>query len=261
MRIPCLLVPNDLVILTLFIPFLISIALRNLHHAASGFALLTIGLNICVLTIFQSRGGLILSIIAIVLTCCLFKSRRLLAIPFLCLLIVLLSDYLWGFALFGKLKNVWYSRAPAWAAAWEMFTDSPWLGTGPRSFGHLYFSYQQKTALPAWLIVDKRIMPWAHNLYLETLAEQGVPGILSFGILIKFMISDSVAMIRSRNRDIRFIAVGLFSSLVTFLMAGMFELSFIRHWVVIVFFTMAALIATAGLKTHGQQSWQDFHKN
>ena len=69
------------------------------------------------------------------------------------------------------------SRFDSWGVAWTMWRSAPWIGTGPHTFvDHSWRLRPQETAF----------IPWAHSLYLELLAEQGLLGLgvcLSLGVL------------------------------------------------------------------------------
>ncbi len=187
---------------------------------------------------------MILSIMSI---CCfglIYQSRYILPIVVISIVLIIVIDCMRGFLFISKLGGVWHSRIPAWIAAWSMFTDSPLIGHGPRSFGELYAEYQLKLSLPEWLVVDRRIMPWAHNLYLETLAEQGIIGLTIFMLMIKHILSSIFVLLKSSSEYINLLGKSVFSSLIIILVGNMFELSFIRHWFVIFFFVIISFIVT-----------------
>ena len=241
---PYLLVPNDLILLPILIPFLLVIIHSNPASFFGILSVLTIILNVAVITIFQSRGCMILSIMSI---CCfglIYQSRYILPIVVIIIVLIIVIDCMRGFLFISKLGGVWHSRIPAWIAAWSMFTDSPLIGHGPRSFGELYAEYQLKLSLPEWLVVDRRIMPWAHNLYLETLAEQGIIGLTIFMLMIKHILSSIFVLLKSSSEYINLLGKSVFSSLIIILVGNMFELSFIRHWFVIFFFVIISFIVT-----------------
>ena len=63
--------------------------------------------------------------------------------------------------------------------ALSMFVDAPILGHGPHTFGLFYLDYLHRLEIPAWISVDPRPLSWAHNVYLQVLAEQGIVGALA----------------------------------------------------------------------------------
>ena len=73
-----------------------------------------------------------------------------------------------GFPLAGRFLDgpLLENRVYLWDRAWLLFKRSPWLGHGLHTF-----------SLNA-------VLPWPHNLFLETLAEQGILGLTSLCALL-----------------------------------------------------------------------------
>ncbi len=69
-------------------------------------------------------------------------------------------------------------RATYWAAAIRMFESSPLVGTGPGTWSPLRVSFTH-SGEPDYYI------PHAHNLYVQTLAEFGIVGVLA-GLVVAF---------------------------------------------------------------------------
>src|SRR5262249_44177795 len=67
-------------------------------------------------------------------------------------------------------------RMAHWFAAWNMFNDYPWLGVGIGNYGVVYPLY----GLREWPFS----LGHAHNFYLNTLAETGVIGFLSYVFMV-----------------------------------------------------------------------------
>jgi putative inorganic carbon (HCO3(-)) transporter len=65
-------------------------------------------------------------------------------------------------------------RLHFWHAAWAIFLDHP-LGTGAGTFGVVHAAYQQD---PRFYAADP------HNLYLQTAAEMGVPGVTAIAAML-----------------------------------------------------------------------------
>jgi putative inorganic carbon (HCO3(-)) transporter len=66
-------------------------------------------------------------------------------------------------------------RVAHWQAAWDMWTDHPWLGVGIGNFEPIYPHY----ALPLWPLP----LGHAHNYYLNIAAEAGALGLLAYLLL------------------------------------------------------------------------------
>jgi len=64
-----------------------------------------------------------------------------------------------------------------WRSAWNMFADHPVLGVGPAGFGTLYVPHY---FLPE---ASQREHTHPHNIFVQTLAESGIVGIVTFGTL------------------------------------------------------------------------------
>jgi O-antigen ligase len=115
-------------------------------------------------------------------------------------------------------------RIGAQATAIEMFLSHPFLGVGAGNFPPLYQEYSR------WLGLRTRSAEYTpHNLYLETLAETGVIGLVAF--LITFMVP-LVTLWRARRawpvetragRDHLELSYGLEIALFGWLVAGIFE--------------------------------------
>jgi putative inorganic carbon (HCO3(-)) transporter len=71
-------------------------------------------------------------------------------------------------------------RVSFWRAAFDIFRDHPLTGTGPGTFGAVHARYQRDVRFYA---------RDAHNLYVQTLAEMGIPGALALGFLVLTIIS------------------------------------------------------------------------
>jgi len=66
-------------------------------------------------------------------------------------------------------------RVAHWQAAWQMWTDHPWLGVGIGNYEPVYPRY----ALPQWPLA----LGHAHNYYLNIAAETGIIGLAAYLVL------------------------------------------------------------------------------
>jgi O-antigen ligase len=127
-------------------------------------------------------------------------------------------------------------RTDLWSTAWAMFQDAPLLGKGPHAFG-----------------VFHRI-PWAHNLYLEVMAEQGLLGLVALGGLLACGIVTGWKVAHSPVENARYLGVGAVASLIGMCGAGVVELSLVREWVVITLFLLLGIIARLVLAAEAASS-------
>ncbi len=63
-------------------------------------------------------------------------------------------------------------RLAHWQAAYEMWADEPWLGQGVGNYAAVYPAYY----IPPWT----EALGHAHNLFLNTLAETGIIGLIAY---------------------------------------------------------------------------------
>jgi O-antigen ligase len=132
-----------------------------------------------------------------------------LALPLLILLLVLPPNEL--IARFGEITTepdmTIDARADIWGNTMREVAASPWTGVGLGAYEHGLYRF--KTTAPTSTV------DFAHNDYLQVLAELGIPGAALVGAVaawILFRCSYVVLMRRSPNWEL---AVGLFGSLVT----------------------------------------------
>lgn len=71
-------------------------------------------------------------------------------------------------------------RDSIWATSWTMFSDRPWRGVGLGQFKWNYIDAQQRM-LQRWPHLKFQYTHWAHNEFLQWMAESGI-----FGALLMF---------------------------------------------------------------------------
>jgi len=171
---------------------------------ATGFALsLIFAFAIAITT---SRAALIYNVVICLLAGAAYvktrtdHSYRLLKISGLVLFLLVCSQYLlppiavwtretlvalgidakdWGMlTTLEKLGHVagYTVRLSEWHKAWTMFLASPWLGVGISQYGWYSFLYQAQPVFSD--VLKPQLFSHPHNLFLETLAELGVVGLV-----------------------------------------------------------------------------------
>ena len=219
-------------------------------------AALSILLSLSAICLVRSRGAFVVMLISLSCAALLTRWRLGLLCSAAVLVVALTIDSVSGFPLLSKFGRVLDDRLSLWTAAWAMFRDAPWFGHGFHTFVLFYHAYLQGVELSAWVPIDQHAsVPWAHNLYLETLAEQGVigfaglSGMLGFGLLTVWRVRQTLPL------EACFLASGVFAGLVGFCVAAMVELSFLRQWVVMILFVLlgvgARLVAVQTQDTKG----------
>jgi len=241
---PVLVVKNDVTFFAIIVPLSLALLLRHPRSIFGVVAMLSMLLSIVVIGIFQSRVAMLTLIVSVACFFSFFRPKLGFMCGFTVLIIILLIDSLMGFPLIGRYIHHWdgSGRIPLWLSAWEMFLDAPILGKGPHTFVIFYNSYLHNLDLPSWLFVDPRVVPWAHNLYLEVLAEQGIIGIMAFCFLLANGLSGMQKFRYTTSSEIKILGYGALSALVSFCFSAIFELTFLRLWVVLVMFTLLGVI-------------------
>jgi hypothetical protein len=251
---PILLVPNDITFLATITPFSLALLLQKTPRPVKVLTTLSIVLSVLIVCLLRSRAALLTMMISVICLAAVMRPRFGLmwgGAVFVAVLLLLIIDGLLGFPMIAKHGSVWDTRIPLWLAAWQMFLDAPLLGHGPHTFILFYQSYLHDLALPDWLPVDHRVIPWAHNLYLEVLAEQGIVGFGGLGLLLTCAISTAWNAQHAAQGEVRIFAASVFASLISFCVAAALELSFLRQWVVVMLF--AILGVSAQLSVYSKQ--------
>jgi O-antigen ligase len=241
--------PNDVCFLAVMLPAALAVS-RHSRRWFDGLlaivaTLATIGASVAL----TSRLGLAMALLAIVLSVG-FRSQRwrsAIGTGLLGMACALVVDATFGFQLLHKTIAVtWLSRLPPWLVALAMFRDAPLVGHGPRTYGVLFDDYYLPLSISNWMA--PRHTPWAHSLFLETLAEQGLLGLAA--LLAMLVAGLGLAFDRRAKGVGEAVRASVRAGLVLLLVAAAFESSFVRLWVVIAtFFWLGVAAATVPLRT------------
>jgi O-antigen ligase len=240
--------PNDVILLAVLAPFGIVLAYikQSFFSAAlSGFALV---LGLVAIVLLQSRTGLATFAVSVSFVLMLTHPRLAAYVLSISLIVVGTLDASLGFPLLGKFQTLVGPRLALWWVAWEMFLDAPIFGHGPHAFGQLYERYLAMPQLPSWLPIEERYTPWPHNIYLELLAERGVIGFAAFALVFFQFIRTAWENYASATGHSRVEWAGLLGALAGLAFAGLWELTLLRLWVVLIIFAMLGM-ATCLFKT------------
>lgn len=257
---PILVVKNDVTFLAVVAPLSLALMYCEFRGLVGVTATVSLLLSIVVVGVFQSRVAMVTMVASLVCTAGLLRPRLGLACGLASLVLILCIDAFLGFPLVAKFVLRWdgSGRIPLWLAAVAMFRDAPLLGHGPHTFVLFYRSYLEGLTLPSWLFTEPRIVPWAHNLYLEVLAEQGIVGLVSLGFLLACGLSQAWKIQRTAAGEVRTFGAAALGGLVGLCLAGTIELSLLRHWVVVTIFVLLGVIANLSFSQTIGGSTDDF---
>jgi putative inorganic carbon (hco3(-)) transporter len=126
-------------------------------------------------------------------------------------------------------------------AAWHVFMDHPILGVGPGHFAAFYSNpYSNRIGL-----IQQTKGYRGHNLYLETLAETGLIGLLSL-LAIVFVVMRALwrehELLAQRCPELDYMAIGFLLSLAAYAVSAVFaHLSYQRYFWLLVAVSSAAV--------------------
>jgi O-antigen ligase len=226
---PMIVVPNDFTFVALVMPLSALFLAPRYGRAKRIVAGLSITISLAAITLLRSRVSLLTAFVSLTSFAALKRPRLALVAVTSLLLIFVATDAALGFALLGKFFHLANDegvtgRISLWSAAWVLFLESPWTGHGPHTF--VFESVR-----------------WVHNLYLEALAEQGIPGFLALLILLSYGLWSARDACRSGSEGAASLGGATFAALAGFCFAALFELTFLRQWVPLVLFTLLGVAA------------------
>ena len=121
-------------------------------------------------------------------------------------------------------------------AALQMFRDHPIFGVGPGNYSRHYLSYSEQIGLDPRLAARE-----AHSLYLGSLAETGIIGGCALVVVLWLALRGAWRARRAFRGSDALLAEGIFVSLVSFLVAGLFlHAAYPRYLWILVAFGFAA---------------------
>lgn len=135
------------------------------------------------------------------------------------------------------------TRLTLWSVALQMFRQKPLLGWGLSQFKMLYSTYISKWT---WDLIRGRGSFYAHNLFLNVMAELGILGLLALLWMVKILI-ESAWKFCLQDKPEKWVLVG---ALCVFLVANTFDVIFISSYAsLLVFCLMSALIVVESKAT------------
>lgn len=232
-------VPNDFILIAICLPFILAFIVRK----RSLVVLYSAGFLICVAAILvsHSRSAIAIAIFSIYFFFAMHKKSFFPKTIFAIFLFFVIFEIIGSSSFLSRIKNynvLCETRIPLWVAAWNLWTEDIFFGHGAYSFVKLYQQKIEPSMLAACSLVDKRLTPWPHNLYLEVLSNYGLIGAIPFFLLVFWMLKTSYQSTKMADDSIRPIAIGNFVAIIGFVLAGFVELTFLRYWVVVLMFAI-----------------------
>jgi O-antigen ligase len=129
-------------------------------------------------------------------------------------------------------------RGYYWLVSLKMFLNYPLLGVGWRKFG-LFYEFIKP--------LNANVSHYAHNVFLQVLAETGVIGFVSFLGVVLFYISASLRNIRG-SRYHAGLKLGLFFAGLAFLIHNLFDIGFYFGQASLFFWISIAALNVGGNK-------------
>jgi O-antigen ligase len=219
--------PNDFgLFLTFVLPLSLAIARVGRAWRLRGLAWITSLLVAVSLVLTLSRGAALGFVVAFLVMVLVWKAWRWLAgfvlVGIVVLALLPLSVKSWVLA----QPTVWQvvlesetpqgSRPAIWRVARHMISSHPWVGVGVNTFVLNYERYRR----PEDQFLNS---PYAHNHYLQMLAEIGIVGFAIFVALLGIGCRRALQAYRAASDSVRGIALGLGLGLLAFLINGLTE--------------------------------------
>ncbi|MDU7910556.1 MAG: O-antigen ligase family protein [Veillonella parvula] len=195
--------------------------------------MLIIGIVLFLTMLLTYSRGIWISFAAMILYWAIFVERRL----FLSLLVVPLILYFYEGEVASRLWSIFQGhdtssdlRWALWDSTMYIVRENPIFGIGWNTFYLVYPEYNYYIQGPNVLMYH------AHNLYLNILAETGIPGLLSFLAVIVGHVITSVRLKGDMFRQAAQIGIGALAIGVLF--SGLSDFELYSHQVTIVFWQL-----------------------
>lgn len=220
--------PNQLAgFVVLFVPLSVGLY-RVFESRLARAACVLMGLLAVPAAILTYSRGVLVALVALVLV--LARSKR--AWPLIvaaAVVVVLLAPAAWHdrVADVGRLDRPEIAtRLDFWDAAVSMFQANPAVGVGLNNFDVAYMGLERtgRSFLPGTGLAPPET---AHNLYLNTLAEQGLIGIAALALLVLAAGRLVLALRRSEDPRIRGFGLGLLGAGIALLVSNLFDVTFV----------------------------------
>ena len=125
-----------------------------------------------------------------------------------------------------------------WKVAWQMVMLKPIIGLGLHTFSHNYMIY-----CPAGYPFYKEVAPYAHNIYMQMLAETGFLGLSAFLAMIFTLANHSLkAYHMIKDKFLKACLLGLWGCMIAYLTHGLLESSLYTSQGAVLFWLLLGLM-------------------
>jgi O-antigen ligase len=202
----------------------------------------------CFSCLFTMSRGAWMAMAVAVLVFALLQDRRLLGLMLLAAVIAMFLPFVAsriGYLFTEDFANSTSNggRASRWALALEYLSTNPLFGFGLGMFGGAVAMQNQVYNWISYFYVD--------NYYLKILVEMGYVGFAAFLLMMACaLITGGRAVYRNRKDPVRPLCVGILSGLCGVLVHCYFENIFEEPYMMVYFWTMAAMLVYLGFFRH-----------
>ncbi len=111
-------------------------------------------------------------------------------------------------------------RINRWNSALRMFKQKPWFGWGPGTYQFKYAPFQHSNEMTI-ISTNAGDRGNSHSEYIGPLAESGVLGGITFTLIVIMVIyRGTMLYVRSKDKEIRLITLGILLGLITYFVHG-----------------------------------------
>jgi O-antigen ligase len=217
--------------LSMVLPLTVAMSLSQKKVLARSVLLIIVLLTMIFLFYTQSRGACLSVVCAFTYMAFLYARRkyniklRSISVGFAIILIAGMVIISLSSGLRNRIEESAFSeyRLIPWRNCLEMVKDNPLLGVGAGNFKLFYPAYSYKAV--ADLAYDAtKTLGKAHNDYIQTAVELGLPGLLLFVLLpVSGLILAYRIMCGSKDSNIEFISMGISGGLISFMVGSFFS--------------------------------------
>ncbi len=230
--------------LTTILPIPIGFIVQGTVDRKTRFCLTALSIMLIVCLLFTRARGAWLGFIVGLFFVCLFSRKKaffktlFIVAAFLIILVLfsptMVKDQFKSFATLSSDTST-EDRIVMWETGWRMFKDRPFLGHGLGTFMNVFSGYKPKNY--PWIV-------YAHNCYLQIIAETGVVGLLIFLWFAFVLIKDTIfKLIKCGDKFLKAFLIGLIGGILAYLVHSFFDTNLYSLPLAVLFWAFAGLAA------------------